>query len=289
MDKRIKVLFVSDLVAPTGFARVSHSIIENLPKDKYDIHGLGVNYRGDPHNYGFPIYPAGLTGRVYGEDRLVALLQSMKFDLVYILNDAWIVNTYLTAIKEANLQTLPKIVVYFPVDSEYHDPTWYKNFDIVSVAVTYTEFGKIVVNDDSCAPNLKVRILPHGVTTGTFYKKFVNRKDAKKLLFGDSTNSDRFIFLNANRNQPRKRLEISMEAFKLFSSDKDDVALYMHCGVRDAHLDIARLSIRLGIDSKLILTSMRPGIQTVPEEVLNNIYNACDVGLNTGLGEGLAI
>lgn len=286
MDNRIKVLFVSDLVAPTGFAKVSHSIIKFLPQDKYEIHGLGVNYRGDPHNYGFPIYPAGMGGRVYGEDRLVQLLQGIKFDIVYILNDAWIVNVYLNAIKEAKLEHMPKIVVYFPVDSEYHDPEWYKNFDIVSKAVTYTNYARNVVNDDTCAPKLKLSIIPHGIDKSVFYKKFVVRKDAKLTLFGDTPNAHKFIFLNANRNQPRKRLDITMEGFKLFSAGKDDVALYMHCGVRDAHIDVPRLAIRLGIDSKLILTSLRPGIQTVPEDVLNTIYNACDVGLNTSLGEG---
>lgn len=271
MDK-VKVLFVSDLVAPTGFAKVSHSIIKYLPQDKYEVHGLGVNYRGDPHSYGFPIYPAGMGGRVYGEDRLVQLLQTMKFDLLYILNDAWIVNVYLNAIKEAKLEKLPKIVVYFPIDSDYHDPEWYKNFDIVTTAVTYTNFAKNVVNDESCAPNLKLSIIPHGVDTSVFYKKFVTREDAKETLFGNTPNVNKFIFLNANRNQPRKRLDVTMEAFKLFSAGKDDVALYMHCGTRDAHIDVPRLAIRLGIDAKLILTSLKPGIQTVPEDVLNTIW-----------------
>jgi glycosyltransferase involved in cell wall biosynthesis len=282
---KLKGLFVSDLVAPTGFARVSHNIINNLPKEDYEIEGLGVNYRGDPHGYNFPIFPAALGGRVYGEDRLVQLLSTNNYDFIFILNDSWIVNTYLTAIKEAKLEKLPKIIVYFPVDSEFHDPSWYKNFDIVTTAVTYTKFGQQVVNDDTCVEKLDLEIIPHGVDK-RFYKKFTNRVDAKEFLFGKTPNREKFIFLNANRNQPRKRLDITMEAFKLFSEDKNDVALYMHCGVRDAHIDVARLAVRLGIDSKLILTSLRPGIQTVPDETLNVIYNACEVGINTGLGEG---
>lgn len=282
---KAKVLWISDLVTPTGFARVSHSIIEHLT-DKYDIVGLGVNYRGDPHNYNFPIYPASLGGRIFGEDRLVNILNNSKFDILYILNDAWVVNNYLDFIKKNVKTKLPKIVVYFPVDSTNHDPDWYSNFDIVSKAVTYTEFGRTVVNDPKCKEDLELSIIPHGVNQDLFYKKYTNRKDAKRALVGKNKNPDSFIFLNANRNQPRKRLDITLNAFKLFAEGKDDVMLHMHCGVRDAHIDVAKLSQRLEIDNKLILTNLNPGVQTVSDSALNDIYNASDVGLNTSMGEG---
>ena len=284
MEKK-KVLWVSDLVTPTGFARVSHSIIGQLI-DKYDIVGLGVNYRGDPHSYGFPIYPAAAGGRIFGEDRLVSILNGAKFDILYILNDAWVINNYLVAIKKQVKTKLPKIVVYFPVDSTNHDKEWYENFDIVTQAVTYTEFGRNVVNDDSCAPDLNLQVIPHGVNNEIFYKKFTNRKDAKKNLVGKGKSEDSFIFLSANRNQPRKKLDVTMEGFKIFAENKDNVLLHMHCGVRDASMDIAKLAIRLGIDNKLILTTLNPGVQTISDSALNDIYNASDVGLNTSLGEG---
>jgi D-inositol-3-phosphate glycosyltransferase len=285
MSNKLKVLWCSDLVTPTGFARVSHSLLETL-KEKYDIIGLGVNYRGDPHPYPYPIYPAGIGGRVFGEDRLVNILNSTKFDILYIINDAWIVNNYLEAIKTNVTMPLPKIVVYFPVDSANHDPEWYTNFRMVDRAVTYTEFGKGVVNNPFCAPNLKLDIIPHGTNPKVFYKKFTNRKDAKALMVGHEKDPNSFIFLSANRNQPRKRLDIVLNAFKLFAEGKNDVLLHMHCGVRDSHIDVAKLSQRLGIDSKLILTNLASGVQHVPDIKLNDIYNAADVGLNSSMGEG---
>ena len=285
MDNKPKVLWVSDLVTPTGFARVSHSIIENL-LDRYNIIGLGVNYRGDPHKYPFPIYPASLGGRIFGEDRMATMLNNTKFDILFLLNDSWIINNYLEFIKANVTVPLPKIVIYTPVDSKNHDPDWYKHFNMVSRAVTYTEFGKFVINDPKCAPNLKIDIIPHGVNQEVFYKKFTNRRDAKIALFGGTKNPDNFIFLSAHRNQPRKRLDITLNAFKLFADGKDDVMLHMHCGVRDSHVDVAKLSLRLGIDSKLILTNLSSGVQQVPETALNDIYNSADVGLNSSMGEG---
>jgi D-inositol-3-phosphate glycosyltransferase len=280
-----KILWCSDLVTPTGFARVSHSVLDTL-KDKYDIVGLGVNYRGDPHPYPFPIYPAGAGKSVFGEDRLAAILNNTKFDLLYIINDSWIIHNYLDFLKKNVTVPLPKIVVYFPVDSENHDPEWYNNFHMVERAVTYTQFGVDVVNDKSCAPGLTLDIIPHGINQKVFYKKFTNRRDAKQLLVGQSKSPDSFVFLSANRNQPRKKLDITMEAFKLFAEGKQDVLLHMHCGARDAHIDVPKLSIRLGIDNKLILTNLNSGVQQVPDATLNDIYNAADVGLNSSLGEG---
>ena len=78
-----------------------------------------------------------------------------------------------------------------------------------------------------------------------------------------------------------------MEGFGLFSKGKPDgVRLYMHCGIVDASIDIVKLSLRYRIDNRLIVTNTNKGIQRVPEERLNDIFNACDVGINTSLGEG---
>ncbi len=44
---RPRVLVVGDAVAPTGFARVLHSILGRLC-DSYEFHHLGINYAGTP-------------------------------------------------------------------------------------------------------------------------------------------------------------------------------------------------------------------------------------------------
>jgi len=289
MDKK-KILWVSDLVAPTGFARVSHSILKFI-SDKYDITGVGVNYHGDPHNYKIPIYPASLsmTGSVFGERRVADILNSVKFDLLFVLNDSWVIGNLLAVLKkDVNEGMMPKIVTYFPVDSDFHDADWYKEFDIVTKAVTYTEFGQRVVKD--CAPELEVDIIPHGVDADVFFPR-ANRWEAKKHLFGEAMDStdpkESFIVLNANRNQPRKKLDITMEGFALFAKGKPDgVRLYMHCGIVDASVNLVKLSLRYRIDNRLIVTSTNKGIQRVSESRLNDIYNACDVGINTSMGEG---
>jgi glycosyltransferase involved in cell wall biosynthesis len=287
--KKGRILLVGDAVTPTGFSRVLHSLT-NYWEEEYDIVAVGVNYHGDPHGYKFPIFPANNGLSIYGENRVCDLLNTQDFDLVWIINDAWVINRYLEAIKQSVKKALPKIVVYFPVDSTQHDPTWYENFDIVSRAVTYTKFGEWVVKDAN--PTLDVDIIPHGVDTATFYKKYATKEEAKTLFFepykdkvGDLSNS--FIVLSAARNQPRKKLNLAMEGFAKFSKGKPaDVKIYMHCGIKDASIDVDKLATRYGIADRLIVSSSKRGVQNVPDWRLNEIYNVCDVGINTGMGEG---
>ena len=96
-----------------------------------------------------------------------------------------------------------------------------------------------------------------------------------------------FIIL---RNQPRKRIDLTIRAFKLFSEDKpSNVKLYLHMGVVDSHINVSKMVKRLGIDRRLLVTNLRTGVQNIPIDKLNLIYNATDVGLNTGLGEGWSL
>jgi len=289
---KINILWISDLVSPTGFSRVSHSILNNLSLSKYNIVGVGVNYYGDPHPYPYPIFPAHLGGDIYGMNRIKSLVRTHNFDIIFILNDIWVINEYLKTIKEAyGKNPIPKIVVYFPVDAERHFPIWYSNMDMVTKAVTYTEFAKTVAT--IARPDLSLEIIPHGVDTKVFSKIFKSRDEAKNVLFEkvgiqELREPGTFIFLNANRNQPRKRLEITLEAFKLFSEGKNDTFIYMHCGNTDAnHINVELLAHTLGLKNKIIVSGNNiTGIQRFPEDKLNLIYNATDVGINTGLGEG---
>lgn len=297
MEKgKIKVLWLSDIVVPTGFSRVAHSIISRLSADKYDITVLGVNYWGDPHEYPFRIYPAGISeqGDIYGASRLPGIVKKEKPDIIFMLNDIWILQPYLKVLKEVyameNAPPKPKIVIYFPVDGSRHDFDWYTDMDIVDRAVVYTEFGKKVASIAS--PKSTFEIIPHGVDTQVFSKLTPTRADMRDAYF-DKTIERRdellnsFIILNANRNQPRKKVDITIEAFTIFAREKsENVYLYLHMGAIDSHINIHKFLRHFDIERRVIMTSKKVGNQTVPDKKLNHIYNICDIGVNTSTGEG---
>ena len=285
---KIKGLFIADAVAATGFARVAHSIIDNLP-EQYEIHQLGINYFGDPHEYKHKIYPANIGGDVYGIGRVIPLIYTIKPDFIFIINDPWAISMYLQEIKKAKFKVIPPILVYFPVDAMEHSPSFYEHFDLVNEVCVYTQFAKDVVLATG-SPNIveeKIHIIPHGISTKTFYP--INSTFAKQTLYPkDKTEEflNSFVVFNGNRNQPRKRMDLTMWAFREFQRNKPDVKLYMHMGIIDMGINIPELAVRYGFDSKLVLSTQENRIPSVTDEKLNIIYNAADVGINTSLGEG---
>jgi D-inositol-3-phosphate glycosyltransferase len=300
--KRTPILVVGDAAASTGFARVLHSILVRL-KNKYDIHHLGINYFGDPHDADWKIYVARLGGDVYGVNRLQQLIDKVKPKLVFFVNDVWILNSYMPTLEKR--KGLLKTVMYIPVDGEPLDPDMVRNICAADELVAYNQFGKraleraidFIRRDEPEFKSPRIDVIPHGVDTALFYpykdesgpQGFVSgRLRAKKKLLPNTEDFlNSFIALNANRNQPRKRIEITMKGFALFAENKPDtVKLYLHMGLEDVGWNLSTLAKRYDIEGRLIISNVGKEIPSDSIERLNLIYNACEVGINTSTGEG---
>ena len=279
MNKRVKILWVGDGGVATGFARVNHSIINNLPSERYEIHHLAVNYRGDPYPKAKGLmYPALIGGDIYGINRLPGLMEKIKPDIVFILNDTWVLSSYLQFIPEDQ-----KIVTYFPVDATPLEATWCNSIVERTTPVAYTEFGRKAILKQVDA-KADIKVISHGIDTKTFFP--IDMLEARGELEGIPPDS--FVVLNSNRNQPRKRIDLTIKGFAKFAKDKpQSVKLYLHMGRVDAGWDIISLCERYGILSRLLLTSLELSPNNyVSDERLNVIYNSADIGLNTSMGEG---
>ncbi len=279
-----KVLFIGDGVVYTGFSTVLHNIIKRLPKKEYEVHHLAINYFGDPHEYDWKIYPAVLGGDIYGITRLEQFNLS-SFSGIFILNDIAIVDLYLKKIKSLNLSRIPPIVIYTPIDGYDIPKRFFNEFDVVSQLCVYTNFAHESLN------NIGVNsvVIPHGVDRDIFYRLFDDRNNAKKLLFQSvpEIDDDSFIVLNANRNQPRKRIDLTLLGFKYFVEDKPkNVKLFLHCGRKDSGWFIDDLVNTLDLSERVIMTESGKQLPQIPLSALNLLYNACDVGVNTCEGEG---
>ena len=298
--EKIKILWIGDGEAPTGFARVSHNVLKNLNQEKYDIHHLAINYHGDPHANWWKLYPASIGGDLWGFGRLTQILSAIKPNIIMILNDPWVIQKYLALIIQAKesfpgIELIP-VVVYFPVDAKEHDPIWFRDYEeLVKATCLYTKWGKDVIMDTGAVNPLNIHIIPHGASKETFYqipdeKGKLGLHVAREQLFPLDTKPEflnSFIVLNANRNQPRKRIDLTMMAFKEFSKDKPaNVKLYLHMGAKDMGWEIIRIANRYGYDERLAVSTGMANLPNIPDDRLNLVYNACDVGINTGMGEG---
>lgn len=297
---RPTLLAVGDGAAPTGFARVMHGILRPLT-ERYDIHHLGVNYRGEPHEESWKIYPAGLGGDLQGIGRLERLVADHQPDLVFLLNDLWVLRDYVTALGRTDSRA--PIVVYCPIDAGPVDDEVLEGLAGIARFVAYTEFGRQEVERavakvrqrDPAFRFPTVEVLPHGVDVETFRPPagefpasgLPDRSRAIESLYGDDVPPEAFIVLNANRNQPRKRIDLTIEGFALFAEGKpDDVYLHLHMGVEDSGWNVLRLARRYGLEDRLILTHEGSNLPAVSDRQLSRIYQAAAVGINTSIAEG---
>lgn len=283
-----KLLWVGDIVAMTGFARVTENVLPYF-KDKYEIHVLGCNWHGDhtPLSQEYFLYPASnrFQPAPFGEDKIREMVERLQPDIVFTINDSWIINEQFRRIQDLREQLKFKFVGYYPMDSY----EWYGGLlDTMNewdVAICYTEFG--AHETIRAGAKVPISVVPHGMTADQFYPK--DKLECRKTL---SLNPDDFIVFNGNRNQFRKRMDITVSAFAKFAVGKPNAKLYMHMGLKDQGWDIMPLfhreMTRNGLDpnNRIIMSAPTQNGPSVPVETLNTIYNAVDVGVNTCKGEG---
>jgi glycosyltransferase involved in cell wall biosynthesis len=285
---RPKLLWVGDICATTGFARVTHNILTRLVDD-YEIVVLGSNYHGDPHSYPFKIYPATnrFTGNAYfGELRIREVVLIEKPDIIFCINDSWIINDLYSKVHDLHEKKLFKFVGYYPVDGV----NW---FNVLSLSANswdqvyvYTHFG--CVEAKKAALVQEPIYLPHGVDTDVFYPQ--DKTECRKRL---GLPHDAFIVFNGNRNQPRKRIDLTIRAFAQFALDAPNAILYLHMGAKDIGWDIKSLfgkemaRYNLSPARRIVLSGQEHrGVQNASIELLRDIYGSADVGVNTCEGEG---
>ena len=296
-----KILISGEYQANTGFSKVVENIAKIL-KEEYEVTILDYS---KSHGFVYRIDDMLVTGKSNSENKfgtniIINLIEG--YDFLFIINDIWNIDEMLTDIRMSG-KKLPKIVIYFPIDATNHFAFWYKNLDIVDMVVTYTHFAKKVILDAVSDKNTgfgnklhieelekKISIIPHGIDQNTL-SIIPEKKELRRDLFKSKEYDDSFIILNANRNQPRKKLDITLRAFKTFLDLGicKNSFLYLHSAICDSHIDTYMYAKRLGILENVIFTQDYNKKNVMPsfsDKEMNFVYNACDVGINTSIGEG---
>jgi len=279
-----KILIVADAGVDTGFAMVTHNIIDQLYK-QYELHVLAINYRGDPHplqqKCSMYVPNAYQSGDYYGATRIEGLVERIKPDILFFINDAWCLSNYTPALSKIP-DTIRKIA-YIPVDATGLKPIYIKPLNNFDHIVAYTAFGERELRNGGLTK--PVTVIPHGVNTKYF--KRIEKKDARAM---SHLADDLFIVLNVNRNATRKRIDLTFDAFAtwcMLTNKPDNVRLYYHGAVNDEGWDLLQLAAQLGIENRIILT--HPNLDPahgIDIEYMHYIYNVADVQISTSMGEG---
>jgi glycosyltransferase involved in cell wall biosynthesis len=282
-DRKPRLLWIGDAIAHTGFARVTHSVCQYL-KDTWDLLVIGLNYDGSPHAYDYPIWPARNGGDIWGLGMYNRLVTALRPDAVCVLNDPWIVARFC----ERKAPDTP-MAAYMPVDAKNIPEGVIEGMGNLDLAIFYTEFGKHQAELGGFTG--RSAIIPHGIDL-SIYRPLDKREARERLNLSETLADNAFIVGNVNRNQPRKRLDLTVQYFAEWVHRNrlpENVYLYIHCAQRDqAGWNLAQLGRYFGVERRLMLPD--PGAVTpaegFPEAFMPWIYSAFDLQITTTMGEG---
>lgn len=288
---------VADGLVPTGFARVARALCDPLAAH-FDILQLASNYGGPSRDEPWPVRALGPLTAPAALERLRAALDEWRPDLVFLLNDAALLASCLAGIPE--LATRQACVLYCALDHGPLPPRAGAALAAARRLVCYSQWGRAQIEaalalQRQAQPALRLPaldVLPHGVDTQAFRPLSDSQAEARALarraLYPLTPEwQQAFVVLNANRNQVRKRLDLTLQGFARFARDKPaDVKLHLHMGLEPEGWHAPALARRYGIEPRLVLTTTSPHLPDLDDAQLNLLYNACDVGLNTASGEG---
>lgn len=296
------VLLVSQAGQHTGLARVTRGMATHLAP-YCEMHVLGIDCVDSrqtgsmPSGWTLHHNPYGYD--MFAEVRLEQLLDQLQPDTVILYNDVGVIERYFGALDRARRRS--QVIGYCPVDGEFASPRAVEPLLRLDALAVFTNFGRDAMHKaaahigiDHQAVFRNIHVIPHGLDLDDFHPWPPAQSDAARrraarcaLLPAEPQSWDGFWVLNANRNQPRKRLDLTLEGFARFAADKpDDVRLYLHTGMQEIGVDILRYAAILGIGERLLVSRRDGAHPAASSGQLNLVYNACDVGVNTAIGEG---
>lgn len=286
----MRILYVGD--GPnidTGFGTVAKNILPRLQKMGHEIYALAINWYGDPYDheeFPFPMWPVdkGSLDMMYGYQKFWHLEEQIKPDLIFFLNDPWVIERYMS-MRPKTPNRYNKILAYYPTDGGPMKQSWIEMLNEFDAQVCYSNFAErvIIESNNNKRPNNLYQVY-HGVDTNIF--RPLNQSESRIKL---GIPPEAFVVGMVARNQYRKRFDIMVKAFADFAKGKEDVKLYLHTTLHDVGWDIADLVKQFDLGGKLILTQdLRPD-RGVPPDMLNVIYNSFDVNALISLGDGFGL
>jgi len=292
-QQKIHVLAYCDSpTCATGFGTVSRNIFEGLYKTgRYQIDILGINYWGDPHNFPYRIWPTGTNAErdPYGRRKVANMIVQMKYDLLFFLQDSFILDFLPELHQFLRNQNNRKFrsICYYPIDGIPKEQ-WIQNVCACDYVFTYSQFGK--EQSEKVWPGAKsknIGIIPHGVNINDYHPLPKDQVDAfRRQYFGSQ--ADKFIFMNLNRNQIRKDIPRSIRAFVEFRKYVPDSILYLHMMKEDQGWNLPEVCkfYDLDITRDVIFPENFGANQGYPRQIVNLLYNAVDCVISTAVGEG---
>lgn len=230
----------------------------------------------------------------FAVDQFKRLYLEHKPDMVVIYNDVIVTCRFLNVINELRNEGHKfKVVSYLDLVYDFEDLNFVRFIDKwTDLIVTFSEYWKQDLINMGVSES-KIDVLPHGYDE-TFFE--IDTLKAKQIFGMQPTD---FVILNNNRNSYRKAHDIGISAFLELLQKTNfnrNIKYFIHCDLlSDYGYDIRKLiqtqCIKYKINPDLVMNNhiLTTPYSRIEDEKMNVLYNACDVGINTCVGEGFGL
>lgn len=293
----------------TGYSKVAHNLLKQLTTLVPKIKVFHFGFQRHPNAPGMRKAPEGVIQydaaanedpkeEGFGFNKIHDYIDMVNPDVVMIYNDPLIVYKFIEAMKHDRASSPYKLWIY--IDQVYEgiaQPLMDKIRDHADKVYCFSEYWKQKLLGYGQFQD--VSILEHAVDSAIFHRLHPDvRKGVRKSL---GIPEDAIVFLNANRNSQRKRLDLTIAGFARLLAQAPENPYYLVLVTNvspqsGAYYDVSRIFLReaskLGLPNHMmvrfvVVDSAPPNI--IPDDGINQLYNASDIGINTSDGEGFGL
>ena len=294
----------------TGYSKVTYNIIQELAKlGTLDLFHFGFQrFVQPPPEY--RTYPAGVDvfdpveaertkaaeqEMGFGFSQLPDYVRKVKPDVILIYNDAGVICRFLDKLTEKLTEAERKqykMIIYLDQVYVIQRPELLGRIEKDADAYfAFTQYWKQMLEKQGVKK--PIYVLRHGFDASQFV---IKDRVAMRKKHGIPENL--FLFLNLNRNTPRKRYDIVVTAFAelVARHPTKPLALLAVCDggetggfpIQEIYLrELERLGVPIQFHAqKLMITK---SALTYTDELINELYSLSDVGITAAEGEGFGL
>lgn len=304
------VLVSTHIDQTTGYSKVSSNLVKQLSSLAPKVKTYHFGFQRHPNRPNFRKYPEGVISydaaanedpreEGFGYNKIHEYLETVNPNVVMIYNDPYTIARFIEAMKHEKGKSPYKLWIY--LDQVYTGVAaplieiLHKHADRF---YCFTEIWKQKFLH--YGPVEDVRVLEHAVDSSVFtVMPRTARMDIRKNL---ALPTDGIVFLNANRNSQRKRLDLTIAGFVRLLKSAPAAPYYLILATNaqpqtGAFYDIQRIYMEELSDAGLpfqdfvrrllLIDTSPPNVWT--DEAINQLYNVADIGINTSDGEGFGL
>ena len=294
----------------TGYSKVSHNLLKQISTLSPKVKTFHFGFQRHPGRSSVRKVPEGVITydaaanedpkeEGFGFNKIHEYVEMVGPDVVMIYNDPLIVMRFIESMKHERGKSSYKLWIY--LDQVYEgiaQPLIETIRDHSDRIYCFSELWKKKFLEYGSFPD--VRVLEHAVDPTVF--SYMPPSSVASVRTNLNIPSDAILFLNANRNSQRKRLDLTLGGFArllarnptkpyhlliLTNASPQSGAFYDLQRVFIEELKGQGLDVQTHVRKLLLIDSSPPNLMS--DEAINQIYNASDIGVNTSDGEGFGL